>query len=699
MLENLYKLFHTSGVIPDDQQIRRAFNDYFSINKAGFPLRIDLDVLRASAVTDVEILNSIMANSIFNIDVIFDAIFENNDQLLGTINALNKKIENLRKKRAELESKIDDILFANSNTDGFFYSFSENFSSLTNSDLDLTSAYINTSKKNVELSAINSLTYSDLSVSNIIASNASASLSINGAVASNSVDMSLFSNIFDGLTDTYWVYDYNSKDINSISLSINIPISNNIVISKIEGIVHTTSPVNIFVSANYSDVTKQSETRVVNSTGDYGTFTVSVPPNNYSSIDIILFKIEPDQIISNSSSPYRYKFGLRELVIGSKYYDKNGIYVSKAISIPSSDNKNLFIDAVAIDVVDQKNSNTNIEYYVAEDVPGATSVSDFSWEKIYPSDSSSVNESAIVSFSGSSRQSVSIKSAPSPLDLQLIPENPSAKNADEVSPTSSLYPGKTVYRVATLNKQIDYLNPSLYANADAFKHYYYVLTDVAKEYYKDLTFWSTEIQQNKANILNSLLKEQLGSLYPGVISPTSGYIQTKLLSQNDQKLIFTVSKTNYNFNLAIYLNGELIADLPKGVTSKSVEWNFSQGVNNIIITYDKPFSGVASFSLMEGTKISNYGSVFVDYFYFLDPFDFANKQIETENYFTIDTLFGSKQIFASQKIEGVAKFGYTIKSDRSPSAIRFRADLTRYENPYSTPVLENFKIKFKHSSV
>ena len=91
LLENLYKIFHTSGVIPNDQEIRKAFNDYFTVNKAGFPLRIDTDVLRSISVTDVDILNSIMANSVFNVDVIFDSIFQNNDQLMGIINALNKK--------------------------------------------------------------------------------------------------------------------------------------------------------------------------------------------------------------------------------------------------------------------------------------------------------------------------------------------------------------------------------------------------------------------------------------------------------------------------------------------------------------------------------------------------------------------------------------------------------------------------------
>jgi hypothetical protein len=699
LLENLYKIFHTSGVIPNDQEIRKAFNDYFTVNKAGFPLRIDTDVLRSISVTDVDILNSIMANSVFNVDVIFDSIFQNNDQLMGIINALNKKMENLKKRRSELESKVDDLLFSNSNTDGFFYSISENFASLNNIDLNITDAYVNVDKKNVELSSLNSANYNNLTVNNIIASSANASVSANGSVLPINVDLSLFNYVFDGLTDTYWEYEYNSSLINSVSLSIRIPLNNSLVISKVQGTVYTTSPVNIYVIANYVDSTKQSEIRIINSREDYGTFLAAIPADNYSSVDIIMSKVEPDYISSDSSSPYKYKFGLRELMIGSKYYDKQGSIVSVPYSIPSSDNQSIFIDAVSLDVTDQVLTGTDIRYYVAENVENATAISDFNWIPISPKDSESAGYQSLVSFEASTRDNILIKENPLANDLQLIPVNSTSKNINEINPSSSIYANKNVYRVATLNKSLDYINPSLYANVDSFKHYYYIMQDTTMTNYKNLDYWSTEILQNKANILSSILKEQLGSIYPGITSPSSGYMQTKVLSNSDQKVIFTVSKINYNFNLAIYLNGQLIADLPNGTLSKSVEWEFKEGINNLIITYDKPYNGVASFSLMEGTSISRYGSIFVDYFYYLSPFDFANKEIDKENYFTVDTIYGIKQIFSSQKIDGVCRFGYTSKTSRSVDSIRFRADLTRFENPYSTPVLQSYRIKFKHSSV
>lgn len=698
-LDNLYKIYYTSGVIPQDQEVRKAFNDFFTVNRAGFPIRIDFDLLRATDVVDVEILNAMMANSLFNIDIIFDSIFENNEQLMGVVNALNKKLNNLKKRRVELESKIDDLLFSNSNTDGFFYSITENFASLNKIDLALTSGYIDVNKKQVELSSLNSENYNNLKVDNIFNSTPTASVSVNGATAVASVNVSNFSNVFDGLTDTYWDFEYMSPEINSVSLNINIPISSNIVVSRVQGVVTTTSPVNIYVIANGATQGVQSEVRTFESSGDYSTFSAVFPASNYSSIDIIMFKLEPDSTTASSSNPYKYKFGLRELIIGSKYYDRSGTIVSKPLSVPSSDNKNLIIDAVSLETKDQIVSGTDINYYVAADVPSATQVGDFNWIPISSSSSSAANFSSIVSFMGTTRESVLIRSNPSSSDLLLLPLNSASRNADEINPTSNVYSGKQVYRVANLNYQQEYTNPSLYGNIDSFKHYYFIRESTSTDKYKDLGYWSSEIEQNKANILNSLLKEQVGSIYPGIVSPSSGYIQTKLLSQSSQSLVFTISKTSYNFNLAVYLNGELLADLPNGVTSRSVEWNLIEGVNNIIITYDKPFSGVASFSLMEGTLLSRFGSIFVDYFYYLDPFDFANKEISTDNYFTIDKVLGRKQIFSSQRVEGISRLSYTKNSDTSVQAIRFRADLNRYENPYSTPLLQSYKIKFKHSSV
>jgi len=45
-LENIYKLYYSNGIKPTDHQIKKAFSDYFSVNKPGFPLRLNYNHIR-----------------------------------------------------------------------------------------------------------------------------------------------------------------------------------------------------------------------------------------------------------------------------------------------------------------------------------------------------------------------------------------------------------------------------------------------------------------------------------------------------------------------------------------------------------------------------------------------------------------------------------------------------------------------------
>ena len=82
--------------MPSRQDILREFNTYFTINKPGFPIRLEHDTVRAINTIDVDVINSIMVNAAFNLDIVYDSLFENNEQLMSVITSLNKKIENLK---------------------------------------------------------------------------------------------------------------------------------------------------------------------------------------------------------------------------------------------------------------------------------------------------------------------------------------------------------------------------------------------------------------------------------------------------------------------------------------------------------------------------------------------------------------------------------------------------------------------------
>ncbi len=76
LLEHIYKLFYSSGVKPTDQQIKKAFSDWFTANKPGFPVGIDYVALQSSRATSADLLNEIMINNLYNIDILYDTILD-----------------------------------------------------------------------------------------------------------------------------------------------------------------------------------------------------------------------------------------------------------------------------------------------------------------------------------------------------------------------------------------------------------------------------------------------------------------------------------------------------------------------------------------------------------------------------------------------------------------------------------------------
>lgn len=698
-LNNIYKLIYSSGQKPSEQEVRKAFNEYFSVNQPGYPIKVDYDLLRTSNKTNVDLLNQIMTNTIYNVDILYDTILDNNEELFSIVTSLNKKLENLKKKRLQLESKVDDLIFMNNNSDGYFYSFTENFISADKLDLSLTdSAFFDPKLRNVTISKLKSEQFNVMTVDNLNGNNVNFGVTTNGQKLVQSIDKTNFNNIFDGLTDTYWEHSVSLGNPQPVSLTISIPVNKTSILSKVDGILFTSSPVNIMMRAIYSDPEKPNEIKTKTSRSDYDAFSFAIPADSYSTIEIVLYKNEPDYIDQNSSSPYVYKFGLREMIIGSKYYAKSGILVSAPISIATKTNSNLIIDAISMDVKEQVVPGTSVNYYVAANNPTAQNINDYNWIPVSPKGSESSGYNPVVYLDGSTRNNVYISNTPEDDELKYIPINSSAVNANELNPNDKIYSGKNAYRITALSSEENYLNPILLGGVDCLKHNYLIYpgASTADGKYKDLEYWADVFNNRPASLLSNTLKEQIGSINPGINSYSSGYIETSIIRQGPVNIIHNVSKSNPNFNLAIYLNGVLIADLPKGTATKAVEWEFKSGINKIIITYDKLVSGQVSFNLIEGLSLTRYGLIFVDYFNYLDPFEFQNKVNEDSYYFTIDTIFGRKEVLASRELSGKSNFIYTSNNPSAVNAVRYRIDLNRYEDPLASPIVESVRIKFKH---
>lgn len=709
-LNNLYKLYYSSGKQPSNYEIRSAFNQYFRVNKFGDPITIDTSELQGRSIIDPNTLNELMINTLLNMEVLYDCVMENNQEVFVIVNTLNNKLDNLRAKRKDLESRIDQLLFANSNTDGYFYSYLENFSSLGRVDMGLTSAFVDTVNNNAKIPKIVSNFNNQLSSFSIInPSSVTFSVTYNNTVKVNNTSASDFSSTVDGLNDTYWSYQYNAVAPGIVALTISIPVSLASPISKFEGSIISSSPCAVFLRAAPVDPKLGDVIRTKNSTSDFSRFSFNLPAYVYGSLYLTIYKNEPDRVVNSESSPYQYDFGIRELSTAAEYYEERAQLVSVPISIPTNDNRILSIGSVAIEASHQIVPSTNINYYIARDVENPGSISDFDWIPIEPSNLDQNEQSKVVNLLNSNFVSEIIDNQSAEgaelVNYSLIPLNLTSQNANELNPNViPFYTEKQVYRVARVTQDKTYLQSYMLANINTFRYYSMLnitYNKVTSYIYKSLQDWANLISSTSTNELSSGVFQNTNSIITIPRNePHSGLLETKLFCSEDREVSHEIIKTqigDQDINLSVYLNGVLIADMPKGQYRAKVDWNFVRGINNISIAYDKDFSGRPTIDLMVNRNLIDYGTIFLDYFSYLDPIEFGRKANPNENNFTITNYYGTKEILATKQITNRTILRYY--SDRSDiiSAIRYRVDLERYGNPLQTPVVDAIRVKFKHS--
>lgn len=703
LLNNIYKLYYSSGTKPTEGEIRNIFNQYFYVNKIGVPLNVDYGLLQSVNITDVNILNELMGNSLFNLEVLYESIIENNQELFFVINTLNNKLENLKNKRKELEGKVDQLIFSNNNSDGYFYSYLENFSNLSKIDMSLTSAYIDIENGNCRIPKITSSISNLLTVDNLAASGVTYNVSVNGTQVIANTIANNFDAVFDGLNDTYWSYEYLTVSPAIVSLTINIPVTASFNISKVNGSILTSSPLSTEIKFQATNSTVPDEILYKDSKSDYNRFYCSIPARQYSNISITFSKSEPDRVMSNSVNPYVYSFGLRELIVAAEYHDKYATVVSTPISIPEVQNQNLLIGSVSLEVDSQLVDGTNIKYYVCDSSSNSTSLTDYNWIPIEPINYNQSSFEKIINLLGSNKRIKYIDSTNA--DYSLIQLNDSSTNINELNPTKLPNSNVEVYRTCAVDQSEIYIDPFLLANINCIKLYNTININSTEntssnQLYKNLDLWNSKIKDKNTNeIYESILTNQFNQISPKINAPSNGFMTFSVYIDKASKVSHTISKSRDDFNLAIYLNNNLIADLPSGKSNSIAEWNFVQGINNIVITYDKSFSGLIDLNIMSSARIIDYGTMFLDYYSYLDPIEFRRRADLSKRVFTIDKFYNRKELITSNKISSRSMIQYYAKESNNVTSIRYRADLERYENPLHTPVIDSIRIKFKHVDI
>jgi len=701
-LKNLNKLYYSKGTKPSPQEIRNAYDAYFNVNKFGQPLDIAYEDLEAVDMIDPFMLNELMANSLLNLEVLYDCIYQNNSEIFETITILNKKMEALRKKRAKLEDRIDQILFENANSDGYFYSYSDQFTDLSKVDLSLTSAHVDLINKKVELPYITSDYSTSITRNRLIPNSVSYSVVVNGENTIQDRDIEDPSSMFDGLNDTYWIEKVALAKQSVVTLTLQIPLTGSAAqVSRIDGTLLTASPCSIYLRCVSANPDKEDQIFSKSSDSDYDSFSFRFDSDLYSSATLTLVKVEPDEVVDSESSPYVYQFGIRELIIGARYYEPNANLISMPVSISTDDNELLDISTVAIEVDDEVPSETTIKYYVAADVNQSDDlkISSFDWKEIEPVNRNVKENLKFVSLSSSRLRSKKIGGSNPDLDLIPIVTSSESNINSELNPFTVPYSSISAYRICFLNSEESVISPYILSGVGNFQHYGLVHSNgkVDATYYKDPTYWSDLVANSPGQVISSRLEGQISSTTTPIQNPSSGLFKTKLLCDEPISVTHTVVKENYDYNLSIYLNNALIADLPSGTISSSIEWDFVVGTNTIEIYYDKALSTSTGFNLMSGSSLEQYGTVFIEYYNYVDPIEFRRKALGASALFTIDNIFGQRQLISNRYIDSGSTLNYFTDKNDNVTSVRYRVSMRRYSDPLQTPALNSIKVRFRNS--
>lgn len=708
-LDTVYKNFFAAGYKATEKDLLDLFSKYFSNYEPGKPIPLKPELFRSTAYSNVELINERTAHCLLNIENLYDSIFENSEQMFDVINALNNRIDNLKKKRAELESKIDDHIYSNQNSDGYYASITDNFSNGKNIDYNLSSIYLDTIHKKVTLPKLNSAVFDMLST-NIVTSNSPRyTLSYNRQIVDSNKpfnDSSFFGSVFDGLSNTEWYQVFDFNEIGVVTLSINIPIANMTSISKIEGRLNTVSPTDIYVKINYSNGT-QPEVKSKKSTFDYDTFSFDFTSGIVSSIDLILLKIDPDYVDAVSAKKYKYRFGIRDINISGQYYDKFGSLITEPISLATLDNKNLVIDAVTLTAEETNATNGSITYFLAEDKGDEVSILDYNWIPIAKPFDINSSFSSTVNLKGSNVNTLRILDSITDerKDIIKIPLSLSTQtsNINEENPTQSIYSGIPIYRIAKIPQFDSPYSPYVLEGVNYVTGSYVTYSSNIYNEAAGLSTWNS--------ILNGLDRRQVYTLPPFEISSNSSFFQGPNLSNVSIILDFKLycandivashrfvkdDQTSQAWDVGVYINNTAHS-IPSGKDYDTIEWRLQKGINTIKVTIDVTGSANGSISLMDSYSILNYGVVYNKYYSYVDPLELRFNRSSADNVFTIDNVFGNKEILSKKNIKSNSRIFYFTNSPTAVGKIRLRADFSRGANPLETPVLNSYKIKFKNS--
>jgi len=388
VIEEVARHYFSSGTRPRPIDVMKDVSAFFSKNPIGRPFEIAPNNMQTGLVSNVDEMNDAFLRALINVSILYESFMQDTERSMDLYTVARTRLDNLRARRDEIESTIDDYLLSLSNTAGYFYSFSDVFSTLTNTDLTYTSAFVDVASNTVSIPSVAAFTrvlpFEAFTVN-------STTMTIDGRETSFQTD-SPFDGAVDGLSNTNWAFSMVSDTISEVVVETRIDLAEfagSPDISRVEIDPFTITPMQIFVET--VDTRKETGSSSIKTLfGDTiksglnkMTFVDSVTPA--SAIYITMRKTEPDyEIQQGKTTKYVYIFGASHLSVAKQSYDNTAKFVSTAIALPDEIASDHVIDSVALSVKESVPAGTSIDYFIAPDNEDATVLNDFNWQVVDP---------------------------------------------------------------------------------------------------------------------------------------------------------------------------------------------------------------------------------------------------------------------------------------------------------------------------
>ena len=711
VLELIAKSYFVNGINPQTNQLHSFMSQFFSRNPVGNPIILDMDFFAREIVSDPEMLNDFMCMMIVNVDTLYEVCANHVDQIMMLNTVLRTHLDRLKIKRSVLEQRIDDYLLGIYNSDGYFHSFSDGFTSTSFIDFALTSAFVDTDAGVVSLPAISS---ASKKVNSAALSNPNITVMDSDGNRLPWTTKTNFQNAVDGMTNTAWYIEIRTDKPKTVVVDVELTLASSLSstrVSKIDLVPYGISPVQCGINALF---VREDSSNYVNAfcpyvkrSSDKMSFIGDQINENIERLTLQLSKTEADYMDQpDSTKTYVYLFGFKEILMTEQSYDATASLVSTPFGIPAELIDEAVIDAVSIVVEDYVPTNSELKYYVAVDVDSPTSISDFDWKEISPIKVNGDGSNQIIRFNGSTTQTKNIRKTKRLVsDLKMIDLNTTSSDLTKRNPTPAYLPGLDVYRITAFSDEFLAGTLALEEGINTTRIYYTDLDPLAIS--NAFSFWKEKFDDPTSYLLTyGEIDSGHESFYGADVGEDgkSVYAETFIMTEKEFPVFLKeCRKSDSNsrlWDVRIFLNGREIANMPVGTDKVTVPWKLKSGKNHIVMMVNIPAATVANpspyigtINLMSDSNILDFGTVKLDNWTYVDLYKFQNNQVNDSNTFTIY----NEEIISRKAPTNNFRISYKKPTATSPTSIRLRADFARLgESSSSTPIFDSYRVRFSY---